>query len=107
LLIRAFDDARLKRGALVRRVAVTFEDSAEQYPLVIHGEDGLVWRVSGVIAYWEHPDLGRYRSVPGHRGEAVRWELTVVGPLPGAPGWVGEQGVVLRAFADAWYMSPK
>jgi hypothetical protein len=98
----------MRMGAIVRRVTVTFE-STDGYPTWIHGEDGLVWRVSAVIAYWEHPDFARYRLIPGHRGEAQRWELTVIGPLPGAPAVVGEQTVILRTFGagTSWYMSPR
>lgn len=92
----------------MRRVAVWFGGSPDEYPVWIHGEDGLVWRVSAVIAYWEHPDLGRYRSVPGHRGEAMRWQLAVVGPLPGDPGHVGEQTVTICSYGEGtgWYMAP-
>lgn len=80
----------------MRRVTVTFEGTAEEYPTWIHGEDGLVWRVRAIITYWQHPDLGRCRLVPGHHGEAIRWQLTVVGPVPGNPERVGEQTVILR-----------
>jgi hypothetical protein len=99
----------MRRGAIVRRVMVMFEGAAEEYPAWIQGEDDLVWRVSAIVAYWEHPDLGRYRLIPGHRGEAKRWELTVVGPLPGVPDLVGEQTVILRTFGEgmSWYMSPQ
>jgi hypothetical protein len=98
----------MRRGAIVRRVMVTFE-SPDEYPAWIEGEDGLVWQVSAVVSYWEHPDLGRYRLIPGHRGDAKRWELTIVGPLPGAPYLVGEQTVTLRTFGEgmSWYMSPQ
>jgi hypothetical protein len=97
----------MRMGAIVRRVTVTFE-SPDEYPAWIHGEDGLVWRVSDVITYWEHPDLGRYRLIPGRRGEAKGWELSIVGPLPGAPGLVGEQTVSLRTYGEgmSWYMWP-
>jgi hypothetical protein len=99
---------RMKRGAIVRRVTVTFEGATEDYPTWIHGEDGLVWRVRAIITYWQHPDLGRYRLVPGHHGEAIRWRLTVVGPVPGDPERVGEQTVILRTHGEgmSWYMSP-
>ena len=90
----------------MRRVMVTFEDS-DGYPTWIHGEDGLIWRVSDIIAYWEHPDLGRYRLIPGHRGEAKRWQLAIVGPVAGAPDLIGAQTVILRTFGEgmSWYMS--
>jgi len=91
----------------VRRVTVTFEGSPHAYPAWIDGDDGLVWRVSAVIAYWEHPDLGKYRLIPGQRGEAKRWRLSIVGPLPDDPHLTGEQTVVLRTFGEgmSWYMS--
>ncbi|WP_460347157.1 hypothetical protein [Actinoallomurus acanthiterrae] len=75
-------------------------------PTWIEGEEGLTWRVEAVIDYWRHPDLGRYRFVPGHRAEAERWRLTVVGPLPARPSLIGEQEVVLLTFGEgmSWYM---
>jgi hypothetical protein len=94
------------RGA-VRRVMVTFERTeGGGYPTRIEGEDGLVWRVEAVVGHWRHPDLGRYRFVPGHRAEAERWRLTVIGPLPGRPSFIGEHEVVLRTFGEgmSWYL---
>jgi hypothetical protein len=96
-----------RNRSVVRRVTVTFDVSdGVEYPTWIDGEEGLAWHVEAVIGYWRHPDLGRYRFVPGHRAEAERWHLTVVGPLPGRPSLIGEQEVVLRTFGEgmAWYM---
>lgn len=92
----------------MRRVTVTFEVSGDvERPSWINGQDGLVWRVDAVTGYWQHPDLGRYRWVPGHRAEAIRWHLRVMGPLPGAPSLIGAQDVVLRSYGDGtdWYMA--
>jgi hypothetical protein len=91
----------------VRRVTVTFDDSGGEYPVWIDGDNGLVWRVTAIISYWEHPDLQRSRLVPGGRGESIRWRLTVVGPLPGDPDLVGEQAVTLRMHGlhMSWYMT--
>ena len=91
----------------MRRVTVTFEGPAGEDPAWIRADDGLVWRVTAAVAFWRHPDLERFRLVPGHRGEAMRWQLTVVGPLPGDPDRVGDQTVILRTHGKDmdWYMS--
>lgn len=94
---------RLATGA--RAVTVTFADQTG-HPAWITGRDGLTWRVLDTLDWWEHPDAAKYGWAPGYRAETERWQLTVVGPLPGRPDLHGEQNVTLRAVGDSWQLAP-
>lgn len=95
----------------MRHVLVSWEGPThDRRPVKIVGHDGLTWTVTEVIEYWQHPDLEPndrppYGKVP-YGSEAIRWCLTVTGPLPGRPTMTGPQQTVLVSYAtgSGWYM---
>lgn len=77
-------------------------------PSEIRGHDGLTWVVEEVVSYWDNDDAGGKPVRDDQRRclEAVRWQLTVTGPLPGRPEVSGRQEVILTSFAtgNGWWM---